>query len=175
MGNRQGTLLEKNVDKIFSTHGFITKRNFHLNGYEIDVYARRGKDTIIIQCKQYERSYINVKDLIHQWASKKNEVGASRMIIVIYGQNLTPVERQLAKRLDVTIWDEHDLDKIERMQDENFYNYLKLNNASIIVSTESMGSDIALIVVGVLLSPILVGLPIFFYGLYRLIKHKATR
>ncbi len=115
MGNRQGTLLEKNVDRMFRLAGFQTKRNAIVNGYEVDVLAKIGNIKIPIQCKQYERSYLNVKDILHQWQSKRNKLNADKILLVVFGQEISISDKKLAKELDIALWDETDIDKIDNL------------------------------------------------------------
>src|SRR3989344_5766295 len=113
MGARKGVLFEKNLERIFKLAGFRTQRNIKINGYEIDVTAEFEDLLIAVQCKQYETSYINVKDLVHQWDSKNKKIDADRVIIAIFGQELTKEERGLAKNFNMIIWDERDVDRYD--------------------------------------------------------------
>src|SRR3989344_1727907 len=119
MGSRQGSLLEKNVERIFKLGGFKTNRNAFVKDYEIDVLIKYGSQTIIVQCKQYEKSYINVKDVIHQWASKNKEIKADAVVIAIFGQEATREEKALANKLGIVLWDEGDVDKLDDLVAEN--------------------------------------------------------
>jgi len=178
MGIRQGTLLEKQVSKLFISHGLKAERNVRVNGYEIDVFVKRGKQKIAIECKQYERAEISIRNLIHQWSSKKNEIGADIILLVIYGQQIAQTERQLARKLGVLIWDESDLDKIETMANEKFYKILNLDSNVSYNSSNSPNRDLAinfvLIMVGIGLTPFLIGIPLLILGIYRLAKSKKN-
>ena len=74
MTSRSGSLLEKNVAKILALSGFKPKMNQIINGYEIDVFFEYCGQKIAIECKQYERSTLAVRNLIHQWDSKNKEI-----------------------------------------------------------------------------------------------------
>ncbi|MBT3940910.1 hypothetical protein HOF46_02665 [Candidatus Woesearchaeota archaeon] len=112
MGTRQGTLLEKNILKIFKQAGFRVKHQERIKRYEIDVFAEDIENnlSIIIECKQYEKSPINVVNLIHQWCSKNSEINASFVIIALYGVKLSERDILLAKKFNITLWDEADIE-----------------------------------------------------------------
>ena len=109
MGTRQGTLLEKNVAKIFELAGFNVKNQHRIKGYEIDVYAIKDNLTIACECKQYEKSNINVRNLIHLWDSKNKEVSASKIVIALYGIEVSQLDYALAKKYGIIIWEEKDV------------------------------------------------------------------
>lgn len=113
MGKRIGTLLEKNMEKIFRLAGFNTKRNTRLEGYEIDVLAWWNETRIIIQCKQYERSRLNLADVIHEWNSKNQIIKVDKVIIVVFGQDVEGWQRELANQLNITLWGEPEIDEAE--------------------------------------------------------------
>lgn len=113
MISRKGSLLEKNVEKIFKLAGFNTKRGFVINGYELDVYAEYGKHRVVVQCKQYERSNLNVRDLIHQWESKSKKINIDRVLISIYGNEINQEDIELANEYGIILWGEKELDEIE--------------------------------------------------------------
>lgn len=106
MATRKGTLLERNVDTIFSSLGFTTETNVRLNGYEIDILAQQGNNKIIVECKQYESGSLTIRNLIHEWADKGNEIGADRIILVLYGVEIKDSDYNLARQKNMTLWDE---------------------------------------------------------------------
>jgi len=111
MGTRPGTLLERDIQKIFKLAGFTTHHQAKIKGYEIDVLAETDKGLrIIIECKQYENAQIEVRNLIHQWDSKNKEIQANKILLVIYGINITHSEKSLAHKLGITIWDKKDVE-----------------------------------------------------------------
>lgn len=111
MASRQGTLLEQNVENIFNSLGFHTERNIKKKGYEIDVFCKRGETEIIIECKQYEKSSLTIRNLIHQWADKNAEIGADKVILVLYGINIKSSDINLALNRNIILWDEKILQK----------------------------------------------------------------
>lgn len=127
MVTRRGTLLEKNVEKIFKLFGFVTKRNVYINGYEVDVYAQGYGLDIAIQCKQYESASLNVRDLLHEWDSKNKFIAADRIVVSIYGQEVIPENRIVADRLGIILWDEKDLDRVELLSKEDFMKEIHLS------------------------------------------------
>jgi len=115
MGKRIGTLLEKNIEKIFRLAGFITLRNLHMKGYEVDVLAEWNDLKIIIQCKQYERSRLNLQDVIHEWNSKNQIIKADKIIIVVFGQDVEEWQRELANQFGIILWGEPEMDEVETL------------------------------------------------------------
>jgi len=109
MGTRQGTLLEQNTSKIFELAGFNVKHQHRINDYEIDTYAEKDGLTIACECKQYEKSDINIRNLIHQWDSKNKEIHLSRILLVFYGVKISPQEYKLAKKYGIIIWEGKDI------------------------------------------------------------------
>ena len=83
---REGTLLERDVNRLFSLLGFKVENNVKIKGYEIDIYAISGNQKIIIECKQRDKSKsLDMRNLIHQWSSKNSIIGASKIILITYG------------------------------------------------------------------------------------------
>jgi Holliday junction resolvase len=74
MAARKGTLLEQNIETIFSSAGFDTETNTYHSDYEIDVYAEMGDIDVVAECKQYENSNLSVRNLIHEWKGKMNRL-----------------------------------------------------------------------------------------------------
>ena len=109
MGTRQGTLLEKNVAKIFELSGFKVKHQHRIKGYEVDVYAIKDKLTIACECKQYEKSNINVRNLIHLWDSKNKEINASKVVIALYGIKVSRLDYTLAQKYGIILWEERNI------------------------------------------------------------------
>jgi len=152
MGIRKGTLLEKNIYKMFEMAGFNVKHQTIINGYEVDVYAEFNGYKIIIECKQYEKSPINVKNLIHQWHSKSSELSVNRTVIALYGFNPSKDDIVLAKKYGMLVWDEKDIDNYQNKvvdNKENGMNILlndlgynkNLNGNSFIISHDEILSD----------------------------------
>jgi Holliday junction resolvase-like predicted endonuclease len=103
---QKGDALEKGIEFIFKTAGFETKRNVLLAKYEIDVLAKIGDRTIIIECKNYQNSSLTIRNLIHQWSSKNKIINASKVIIAIAGIKPKPSDFKLADEFDIEIWDD---------------------------------------------------------------------
>lgn len=108
----RGTLLENHVKRIFSLAGFSVQTRIRLCGYEVDVYAKRDNISIVIECKQYEKSGINLPNLIYTWVGKNQKIGASKVLLVIYGYKVPKTHLKLAKEEGVRIWTEKDLEKL---------------------------------------------------------------
>ncbi len=101
---RKGSMLEELVENIFQNAGFEVKRNIFVSGYEIDILAVFGDRTIIVECKQYEKSYLPVKNLILQWKGKNEAIKADAVILVIYGIDISEEETSLAVSCGIKIW-----------------------------------------------------------------------
>ncbi len=115
MARRGGSFLESSVLKLFKLAGFEAETNVRLSGYEVDVYVKYGTLDIIVECKQRDSGGLNIRNLIHQWESKNKEIGASKILLVVTGVNITHDARELANKYDIAIWDE---DKLENLIDE---------------------------------------------------------
>jgi len=111
VGIRQGTLLENDVARIFKLAGFKVDKQIRLKGYEIDVYAQFKNFHVIIECKQYEKSNINVRNLIHLWDSKNKEIEANKIIIAFFGIKPQTSDYSLAKKYGISLWGEHDINR----------------------------------------------------------------
>jgi hypothetical protein len=118
MAARKGSLLEKQVADIFSSAGFDAETNEYVAGYETDVHAFLGDIEVVGECKQYENSRLSVKNLIHQWAGKNDAIDADKIILVIYGQDITDEEENLADQHDMVIWDEEKIADLIGMEKE---------------------------------------------------------
>ena len=111
MIQKKGSLLEKNVEYILKNLGFNTETNVKRAGYEIDVLAEKNNFWLICECKQYENSHLTIRNLIHQWADKNLEIKANRILLVLYGVNVTETDRQLASSRKIVLWDENILQR----------------------------------------------------------------
>ena len=109
MGTRQGTLLEDNISKIFELAGFKVSHQKKINSYEIDVFAEYSGYSVAVECKQYEKSEINVRNLIHQWDSKNKEIKVSKILLAFYGVDIQKSDLLLAEKYNIKIWDEEDI------------------------------------------------------------------
>ena len=89
---------------IFKKAGFKVIQDYRKNNYQIDVLAQKGGLNIICECKQYENTHLEIRNLIHQWDSKNKELKADKIILIIYGQSPTTEELNLAKKYSITIW-----------------------------------------------------------------------
>src|SRR3989344_4478720 len=126
MIKRKGSLLENNLAIIFERVGFDVKVNSKEFGWEADVIARRDNFTILIQTKQYENSYINITDLLHQWASKGKNAGVDRVVLVIWGINIPQKCYSEAKELDIYLWDSEVVKKLQRLDKQELSSELSI-------------------------------------------------
>ena len=109
MASRKGTLLERNVEQLLKLVGLKPELNKIYHGYEIDVFLRHNNHIIAFECKQYEKSSLTVRNLIHQWDSKNKELNLDKIVLVFFGIELNNTDKELAKKYDITVWDEHKL------------------------------------------------------------------
>lgn len=117
--SRKGSLLEQNVERIFRLSGLEPKTNVTIHGYEIDVFVRHEGREICVECKQYERSSLTVRNLVHQWHSKNETLSFDRVILAIVGQNISAEDEDLADEHGIVIWDGQTVDDLlERAIDE---------------------------------------------------------
>jgi len=105
MSHRNGSLLENNVTQICSSVGLTPEQNAFVLGYEIDVYVEYMGKKIGIECKQYERSNITVRNLIHEWYGKNRELNFDKLVLVILGPNVQDSDYELANKSKITLWD----------------------------------------------------------------------
>lgn len=106
MASRKGSLLEKNVAKTLEMAGLSPRKNVIIDGYEIDVLLDYKGNKVGIECKQYEKSNLTVRNLVHQWNSKKSEINLDKVALAIIGVDISQETRQLADKLGIVIWDE---------------------------------------------------------------------
>ena len=115
MASRKGSFLERDVERTLKLAGLNPKLNTIKKGYEIDVFLDIDGYSVLIECKAYERGGLHLINLIHQWESKNKEINANKILFVIIGKDISERERTLAKKHNITIWDEN---KWERIKDK---------------------------------------------------------
>ena len=119
MIRRIGSYLERDIGIIFEKVGCSIEHNSREFGFETDVIARLKDFTIIIETKQYDKSYINVKSILHEWASKGRTAKADKTLVVIAGQEINEDCFNLAKELGIYIWDENTINKLKKIESKN--------------------------------------------------------
>lgn len=119
MVSRKGSLLEKNVEKMLKLSGFNPELNKIIKDYEIDIFLMHKGQKIAFECKQYERSSLVVRNLIHQWDSKNKELGFDRIILVLVGIDVQEKDYEFAKKYGIIIWDENKLTRLLDMAIED--------------------------------------------------------
>ena len=113
---RMGSYLERDIAILFERIGFEVQKNSKEFGFESDVIAKKNNFTILIQTKQYDNSYTNVGDLLHQWASKGKHNKVDRILIVIAGMKISEKYFDLAGELGVYLWEDKILDKLKKIE-----------------------------------------------------------
>jgi len=107
----RGSLLERDVARIFSLIGLRPSLNVRLDGHEIDILVAYDGMKIAVECKQYESGRLGVRDLIYEWATKKRELGLDKVLLVIVGCEVKPVNKMLTSKHGIAIWDENDFER----------------------------------------------------------------
>jgi penicillin-binding protein-related factor A (putative recombinase) len=125
MASKKGTLLEKNVERLLRLSGLSPERNVIINTYEIDVFVIYKNKRIAFECKQYEKSGLTVRNLIHQWESKNRELELDKIVLVLVGCDISEKDYDLAKKYNITIWNEGTLDKLSEIAIEKKEDALK--------------------------------------------------
>ena len=123
---RRGSLLEETLGSIFEKAGFDVSINSKEFGFESDVIARISNFTILVQTKQYENSYINIRDLLHEWSSKGKTAGADRTVVVIWGIPIQEKYYTEAKKLGVYLLGEKEISKLQKLDKKKLYSELCL-------------------------------------------------
>jgi len=108
-------LLESNLKKILSSAGFDPELRAELEGYEIDVYVEYKSEQIVFECKQYQRGSLTVRNLIHQWSGKQEELGVDVVVLVLVGVSVSEDDYELAEKRDIQIWRG---DKVDSLLDD---------------------------------------------------------
>jgi hypothetical protein len=105
-------LLERNVKRILSSAGFNSQLRADLDGYEIDVYVEYKSERIVFECKQYQRGSLTVRNLIHEWSGKQEELGVDKVVLVLVGVSVSEEDIELAAKRDIQIWQGEKVDAL---------------------------------------------------------------
>lgn len=106
MAKRKGTFLEESVSNLFKKAGFETEVNNQDHDFEVDVLAKKGDFKVIIECKQYDNSYLNISSLLHEWRSKGESANADRTLLIISGIEIPEKFYNIASQLGVYLMDD---------------------------------------------------------------------
>ena len=106
LAKERGDSLELAIEHIFKVANFQTERNVFIAKYEIDVKATIGDRTIVIECKNYQDSNMTIRNLIHQWNSKNQLIGAHKIILVLAGLKIKETDLALATEFDMELFPE---------------------------------------------------------------------
>ena len=109
---QKGDSLELAVEHIFSVAGFKTTRNEFIAKYEIDVKAEIGDRIVIIECKNYQKGSLTIRNLIHQWNSKNQVIQAHKIIIALAGVSIKEADYNLAAEFDIELWSQDDISEM---------------------------------------------------------------
>ncbi len=140
MASRKGTLLERDVHQLLKLSGFTPELNKRYRGYEIDVFLNLGKIKIGFECKQYEKSSLVVRNLIHQWDSKNKILKLDRIVLVLIGMSISGKDYLLAKKCNIIIWNENKLNSLSESAIET-----KIDNKSLLFKELGISPDSKLI------------------------------
>jgi len=105
-------LLERNVRKILDSAGFNPELRKKIDSYEVDVYFEYETLEVVFECKQYEKSNLTVRNLIHQWSGKQDEIGVDKVVLVLVGVSITEDDLELAEDKGIEIWDGEDVERL---------------------------------------------------------------
>ena len=104
---KKGSLLEWVIKRIFQVIGFYATNKVVINDNQIDVFVNYNDIKIVAECKQYEKNTPPVKDLIHEWNSKRKDIECDKALLVLWGYpKINQDELKLAKKLDVNLWND---------------------------------------------------------------------
>ena len=104
---KKGSFLEWFIKRIFQTVGFYAANKQVIDNNQIDVFVNYNDVKILVQCKQYEKSTPPVKDLIHEWNSKRIAMECDKALLVLWGyKKVEDNELKLAKKLKVYLWND---------------------------------------------------------------------
>ncbi|MBF9018484.1 MULTISPECIES: hypothetical protein [unclassified Oceanispirochaeta] len=107
-----GNSLESAIEYILNIANIKTENNSIISGYEIDIKAEIGDRLVIIECKNYQNSTMIIRNLIHQWNSKNNLIGANKIILAIAGLVIKQTDRDLASEFDMEIWSQEEITEL---------------------------------------------------------------
>lgn len=113
------SLLETLVYDLFEEAGFSPQKNVRIEGYEIDVFVAYKNQSIVIECKQYEKGELKLRDLIHIWESKNRITRADRVLFVLYGIEISEGDLEFAKGYGIYIWDQNVLKEMQNLVKRN--------------------------------------------------------
>ncbi|MFB6158704.1 MAG: restriction endonuclease [Candidatus Nanohalobium sp.] len=108
----KGPMLEELTSTLFELAGFNTTVRDESTEYEIDVLAEDQDTEIIIECKNRGNESISVKNLIHEWSGKKEELGIKNALLVLNGAKVKQSDRDLARKNKIRIWNTSQLQRM---------------------------------------------------------------
>ncbi|RNJ75700.1 MAG: restriction endonuclease [Nitrosopumilus sp. D6] len=114
-----GSNLEDVMEKILSNRGFTTKTRIKLRGAsgqfnEIDVMAKRGKQTIAVECKNYAESAKIGIEAMRDFSSKLDDLGISEGLFVTssdFSQDAIGWAQNNPRSKKIRLWNGTDLSK----------------------------------------------------------------
>ena len=108
----KGPMLEELTSALFEIAGFNTEVRDQSTEYEIDVLIAAQNTRIIVECKNRRNESISVPNLIHEWSSKKEELGIKNALLVLNGAKVRKSDRDLAKKNNIRIWSTSQLQRM---------------------------------------------------------------
>lgn len=104
---KKGSLLEWIIKRLFQSLDIYASNTYELKGNQIDVFANYDGKKIIVECKQYEKGSLTVKNLIHEWNSKKEEIGCDKCLLVLWGfPEVKQEDTKRARKLNISVWND---------------------------------------------------------------------
>ncbi|MFO7711073.1 MAG: hypothetical protein R6V53_04895 [Candidatus Woesearchaeota archaeon] len=106
-------LLQHNIMQILKNLGLDPIKNHKIKGYELDVYVAYDGKKIGFIC---EENKDNLKDNLHEWHSKNEEIGLDSIVLTFYGEIPDDVT-QLSKKLGTV---QFDAAKVNHLLEKSF-------------------------------------------------------
>lgn len=108
---KAGTTLEGRVATLFRLMGYDVSRNIFIEGHEIDVYAEKDVEKIIVECKEYYTQLIS-RDLILIFNTKVRDINPSEAWFVTIN-DFDSSARELCNRYGIRAVNGYSLEEFE--------------------------------------------------------------
>ncbi|KKK85167.1 hypothetical protein LCGC14_2776010 [marine sediment metagenome] len=103
---KRGKFLERIIEGIFKNAGFYTEVNTRKWGFETDVFEKKEGYNVIVQCKQHDKAYLNIKEKLFEWMGKGIYAKVDKVVLVVSGREIREDEYAKARELGVGLWSE---------------------------------------------------------------------
>lgn len=104
---------KKFIAKLFKTMGYETRVTQASNDYGIDIIAKKGHETIAIQCKRYRTGNpVGNNDIQKLLGAMQHRNIRANHSIIITTFHFTVQAKEQAKECSIELWDGHELKKM---------------------------------------------------------------